>query len=173
MPLYHGTGGMVSIICLMGGITLCLGKKFSASQFWNEIRESNATCFTYVGETARYLLAATPGPHDKNHRVTTMFGNGLRPDVWTKFRDRFGVSTIVEFFGSSEGVFALRNKSQGKTTEYHGTFPISSIYLHHLLTMLTWLSRRLPGRVCRAPWFGETPNTAQHNCTGCSRCDKR
>jgi acyl-CoA synthetase (AMP-forming)/AMP-acid ligase II len=42
-----------------------------------------------------------------------MFGNGLRPDVWTKFRDRFGIKTVVEFFGSSEGVFALRNASRG------------------------------------------------------------
>jgi acyl-CoA synthetase (AMP-forming)/AMP-acid ligase II len=113
MPLYHGTGGMVSIICLMDGIPLCIGKKFSASQFWNEVRASRSTCFTYVGETVRYLLAAPTSASDRDHGIRAIFGNGLRPDVWTRFRDRFGVATIVEFFGSSEGVFGLRNSSKG------------------------------------------------------------
>lgn len=114
MPLYHGTGGMASIICLMDGSPLCIGKKFSVSRFWDEVRASQATCFTYVGETVRYLLAAPVTFQDKEHGVTSIFGNGLRPDVWTKFRNRFGVTTVVEFFGSSEGVFALRNCSKGK-----------------------------------------------------------
>jgi acyl-CoA synthetase (AMP-forming)/AMP-acid ligase II len=113
MPLYHGTGGMTAIICLMSGTPLCIGKKFSASHFWEEIRASRSTCFTYVGETIRYLLAATPNPQDRKHSIRSMFGNGLRPDIWRRFRDRFGVSTIVEFFGSSEGVLAFRNPSKG------------------------------------------------------------
>ncbi|KAJ9615695.1 hypothetical protein H2200_001771 [Cladophialophora chaetospira] len=116
MPLYHGTGGMVAIVCLMDGTPLCIGKGFSVSRFWDEIRASRSTCFTYVGETVRYLLAAPASASDKDHGVTTMFGNGLRPDVWTKFCDRFGVATVVEFFGSSEGVFALRNCSKGDYT---------------------------------------------------------
>jgi acyl-CoA synthetase (AMP-forming)/AMP-acid ligase II len=113
LPLFHGTAGMVAIICLMSGTPLCIGKKFSASTFWRDISDSNSTVFTYVGETARYLLAAPPSAQDKAHGIRAMFGNGLRPDVWTKFRDRFGVKTVVEFFGSSEGVFALRNCSKG------------------------------------------------------------
>jgi len=36
-----------------------------------------------------------------------MYGNGLRPDVWIKFRERFGVPEVLEFFNSSEGVFGL------------------------------------------------------------------
>jgi len=42
-----------------------------------------------------------------------MYGNGLRPDVWIKFRERFGVPEVCEFFNSSEGVFALVNWSRG------------------------------------------------------------
>ncbi|KAK5048665.1 hypothetical protein LTR84_005756 [Exophiala bonariae] len=96
MPLYHGTGGMVSIICLLSGTTLCIGRKFSASQFWEDIRISRSTCFT----------------------IRAMFGNGLRPDVWKRFRDRFGIQTVVEFFGSSEGVFSLRNCCKGDQGDY-------------------------------------------------------
>ncbi|KAG9248669.1 hypothetical protein BJ878DRAFT_326794 [Calycina marina] len=105
MPMYHGTGGVAAISKMLSGTTLCIGKKFSTSKFWDEVRDSRATWITYVGETARYLLAAPASPRDGEHHVRGMYGNGLRPDVWIKFRDRFGVSEVIEFFASSEGVF--------------------------------------------------------------------
>lgn len=120
MPLYHGTGHTVSVSCLTTGVTLCIGKKFSTSNFWKDVRDSDATAFVYVGETARYLLSAPPSPLDKQHRVKLMFGNGLRPDVWRKFGKRFGVETVAEFFNSTEGVFALMNICKG---EFRSTTP--------------------------------------------------
>jgi len=42
-----------------------------------------------------------------------MYGNGLRPDVWIKFRERFGVPEVAEFFNSSEGIFGLFNYCKG------------------------------------------------------------
>jgi acyl-CoA synthetase (AMP-forming)/AMP-acid ligase II len=113
MPLYHGTGGVTAVTLLMGGYALCIGKKFSTSRFWSDIRDSKATWFVYVGETARYLLAAPPSPLDKAHNVRGMYGNGLRPDVWHKFRDRFGVPEVLEFFNSTEGMFGLSNYCKG------------------------------------------------------------
>lgn len=113
MPMYHGTGGVISMTMIMTGITLCIGKRFSVSKFWSEVYDSRATCITYVGETARYLLAAPPSPLDKAHSVRVMYGNGLRPDVWIKFRERFGVPEVAEFFSSSEGVFGLLNYCRG------------------------------------------------------------
>ena len=113
MPMYHGTGGVLAVAMMMTGITLCIGKKFSTSKFWTEVRDSRATWITYVGETARYLLAAPPSPEDKNHQVRCMYGNGLRPDVWIKFRERFRVPEVAEFFSSSEGVFNLINYCRG------------------------------------------------------------
>jgi acyl-CoA synthetase (AMP-forming)/AMP-acid ligase II len=114
MPMYHGTGGVAAVTSLTTGITFCIGKKFSTSRFWEDIRDSNATAFVYVGETARYLLAAPSTGNDKNHKVRVMFGNGMRPDVWHRFRRRFGIDTIAEFFNSTEGVFGLLNLSRGE-----------------------------------------------------------
>lgn len=91
MPLYHGTGGLLSTFCMTGGIGLAVGKRFSSSKFWNDVRDSGATAFVYVGETLRYLLANPPGPDDRRHQIRVIFGNGLRPDVWKAFRDRFGI----------------------------------------------------------------------------------
>src|SRR5208283_1374943 len=49
---------------------------------------------------------------DKKHTVRVAMGNGLRPDVWNKFKERFGVGTIAEFYGATEGSFATFNLSK-------------------------------------------------------------
>ncbi|KAI1821454.1 fatty acid transporter [Xylaria intraflava] len=113
MPLYHGTGGITGMSQLIMGNTLCLAPKFSTSHFWDDVRASRATWFVYVGETLRYLFAAPPSPLDKQHSVRAILGNGLRPDVWIPFRERFGIETIVEFFNSTEGTLALQNIARG------------------------------------------------------------
>lgn len=101
---------MSQILC---GSTICIAPKFSASNFWPDIRASRATWFLYVGETLRYLLAAPPSPDDKAHSARAAYGNGCRPDVWTRFQARFGIDTLGEFYNSTEGPLALRNLSRG------------------------------------------------------------
>ncbi|MCJ1308751.1 hypothetical protein MMC25_002405 [Agyrium rufum] len=124
MPYYHGTGGVIAMTTMMAGVTLAIGRKFSVSNFWQEVYDSNATMFIYVGETARYLLASAPSHLDRKHRVRCMHGNGLRPDVWTRFQERFNVPEVAEFFGSTEGVLHLtnyaRNKEFANAVGHHG-----------------------------------------------------
>ncbi|KAJ5925300.1 hypothetical protein N7454_007939 [Penicillium verhagenii] len=124
MPLYHGTAAICVGTALALGVSVALAPKFSVRNFWTDIRDSDSTFFVYVGETARYLLASPPSPQDRNHKVRGMYGNGLRPDVWDKFRDRFGIPEILEFFSSSEGVFNLINRNVGPFTSgcvgHHG-----------------------------------------------------
>lgn len=116
MPLYHGTGGTTALVCLVTGITCCIGTKFSTSRFWTDVRDSNSTAIVYVGETARYLINSPPSELDRKHKVRAMFGNGLRPDVWQRFVDRFGIEVVGEFFNSTEGVMVLFNGSRGPFT---------------------------------------------------------
>ena len=113
MPFYHGTGGINAFGCMATGVTLCIGKRFRVSTFWDDIRDSRSTVSVYVGETLRYLLAQPATPRDRDHNVRMVFGNGLRPDVWKPFRDRFGIDTITEFFNSTEGVIAMFNTCRG------------------------------------------------------------
>ena len=120
MPLYHSTAALLGFgPTLRMGATLALGRKFSTSRFWSEVRRHRATIIQYVGETCRYLLSAPPDLDpvtgedlDRSHSVRVAFGNGLRPDVWNRFRDRFGIDTILEFYGSTEGNFATYNRSR-------------------------------------------------------------
>ena len=90
---------------------MVLGHKFSARNFWSEVRQSNATVIQYVGETLRYLLANPPSPLDTDNKVRLAFGNGLRPDVWDKFKERFDVETIAEFYSATEGTSGSWNYS--------------------------------------------------------------
>ncbi|XP_032779138.2 long-chain fatty acid transport protein 4 isoform X1 [Daphnia magna] len=108
LPLYHTAGGMVGAgQVLLFGCTAVLRKKFSASAFWKEAIQHQCTVAQYIGETCRYLLAAPPRPEDKSHSVRLMFGNGLRPQIWEEFVNRFSSSTrkllIAEFYGATEG----------------------------------------------------------------------
>ena len=118
MPYYHGTGGFTAMVQLMCGNTVCVGEKFRVSGFWEDVRESRATWFVYVGETLRYLMAAPPSVMDRQHSVYGVFGNGLRPDVWDRFKERFGITQISEFFGSTEGMFMLVNRSRNNFTAH-------------------------------------------------------
>lgn len=104
MPLYHGSAAILGVnTALNAGCTLVLGHKFSIRRTLPELRETKSTIFQYVGETCRYLLTAPPSPDDKNHSIRIAFGNGLRPDVWKEFKDRFGIPAIAEFYASTEG----------------------------------------------------------------------
>ncbi|KAK3114506.1 hypothetical protein LTR53_007110 [Teratosphaeriaceae sp. CCFEE 6253] len=107
MPLYHGTGIITTTTMLLAGIGVAIAPRFSVSAFWPDIHASGATAFIYVGETARYLLAAPPHPLERKHRLRLCYGNGLRPDIWERFQARFNIPEVAEFFNSSEGMFSL------------------------------------------------------------------
>lgn len=116
MPLFHGTGGLATMAALTGGMSVAIGRKFSVSTFWDDIHDSQSTMFVYVGEAARYLLMAPPHPRERDHRLRGMYGNGMRPDVWNRFKDRFNVPEVIEFFNSTEGVLAMVVHSKGPFT---------------------------------------------------------
>lgn len=58
----------------------------------------------YIGEMCRYLASMPASPFDKAHRIRLAFGNGLRPDVWRTFKQRFAITEIVEFYSATEAV---------------------------------------------------------------------
>lgn len=51
----------------------------------------------------RYVMAVPPKPEDKQHKLRMVFGNGLRPQIWEEFKQRFNVSKVKEFYGATEG----------------------------------------------------------------------
>lgn len=62
---------------MLQGIYLVIGKKFSPSDIWKDIHDSEATFVVYVGEMARYLLDARPDPLDMDHKLRCMYEEGV------------------------------------------------------------------------------------------------
>ncbi|RUS16379.1 hypothetical protein BC937DRAFT_91279 [Endogone sp. FLAS-F59071] len=115
LPLYHSSASILCLCMSWGrGCTVVLAEKFSISRFWDECRQNDVTAFIYIGEICRYLLAAPPSPHDKQHKVRLAYGNGMRPDIWNRFRERFGVKEIGEFYAATEGIGSLFNLNTGE-----------------------------------------------------------
>lgn len=110
LPLYHATGLCVCWGSAISGASgFAIRRKFSASQFWNDVRKYRATTLGYVGELCRYLVDQPPSVDDSQHRVTKMIGNGLRPGAWGEFKTRFGVNHICELYAASDGNIGFTN----------------------------------------------------------------
>ncbi len=110
LPLYHGTGLCVGAgSAISSGAAMYLRRKFSASQFLQEVRDNNITCMAYVGELCRYLYNTPEQPDDANTPLRSLMGNGMRPDIWSGFKKRFGIKRIAEFYSASEGNAAFAN----------------------------------------------------------------
>ncbi|GGY33803.1 putative fatty-acid-CoA ligase FadD [Bacterioplanes sanyensis] len=103
LPLYHNNALTVSLAAVLGaGGCIAIARKFSASRFWDDIRRHQATAFCYIGELCRYLLNRPEQADDRQHSVRVVVGNGLRPEIWMAFKQRFGIEHINEFYGASE-----------------------------------------------------------------------
>jgi fatty-acyl-CoA synthase len=110
LPMYHSVGGVVATgAVLVGGGSVVIREKFSAHQFWRDIARWDCTLFQYIGELCRYLLHADSDPHEVEHRIRLCCGNGLRPDIWDDFRNRFRIPQILEFYAATEGAVSLFN----------------------------------------------------------------
>jgi citronellyl-CoA synthetase len=84
------------------GSAVAIRRKFSVSNFWSDVRKFDATAWCYVGELCRYLMNQPPRRDDRNNPLTKIIGNGLRPDIWHAFKNRFGISKIYEIYGAAE-----------------------------------------------------------------------
>lgn len=155
LPMYHSVGGILGAgVAFMVGGSCVIREKFSASEFWSDIVRHDCSVFVYIGELCRYLLNTPPGPFDRKHRVRLCFGNGLRPDVWDAFRDRFGIAEIREYYAATEGnctIFNFDSKSGAV-----GRIP-------------KWLERKFPIKIVRFDVEKEEPIRGADGL--CEECD--
>jgi len=110
LPMCHSAGGVAAIgAALVGGASVVVAEKFSASRFWDDIARWDCTLVQYIGELCRYLVAAPQHPLEREHALRLCCGNGLSGDVWEAFQQRFAIPRILEFYAATEGNFSLYN----------------------------------------------------------------
>jgi fatty-acyl-CoA synthase len=110
LPLYHSVGGVVATgATLVGGGAVVIRARFSATDFWRDVRDERCTLFQYIGELCRYLVNSPHQEIETAHSLRMACGNGLRPEVWEPFQTRFKIPRILEYYASTEGNFSLYN----------------------------------------------------------------
>jgi len=110
LPLYHSAGGICALgPVLMGGGSMVIREKFSATEFWDDCYDYRPTLFQYIGELCRYLLNTPSHAHERDHSLRIAIGNGLRPEIWPRFQERFKIPRIMEFYGATEGNVGIIN----------------------------------------------------------------
>ena len=110
LPMYHSVGGIVAVgATLVRGGAVVVRERFSARTFWDDVVDQRCTLFQYIGELCRFLLNSPPHPREREHQLRVCCGNGLRPDVWEPFQQRFQIPRILEFYAATEANFSLYN----------------------------------------------------------------
>lgn len=100
-PLCHIGGAQLLLLPLVHEVTLAMTPRFSASRFWQEVRESGATHIHYLGGVLQILLKQDPQPGERDHRVRLAWGAGVTPQQMAAFEERFGVP-VRECYGMTE-----------------------------------------------------------------------
>lgn len=151
LPMYHTSGVGPGVGSMMhGGSTLVISRTFSAHHFWADVDRHGITVIQYIGEICRYLLQAddlarrkAPAPPNN---VRIALGNGLAPDIWREFQERYRVE-IGEMYGSTEGNLGLIN---------HCTDPRSGAV--GAIGRMGWILRKITGaRIVRFDYDSELP----------------
>ncbi len=131
LPLFHGAATVATCLhAVYAGATICLSPRFSATKFWDEIRESGATEFNALGSIIPMLLAQPPSPRDREHKVERAFAAPAPPEVLYRFEARFGIH-IIEGYGSTETKNVTYNPREGRKVGSIGKPTASTILEIH------------------------------------------
>jgi crotonobetaine/carnitine-CoA ligase len=120
-PLFHADAtALTTVPALLLGATAAIGRRFSASGFWAEVRETGATVFDFMGATLSILAKAEPQPDDADNPVRLAWGVPV-PESIEVFEKRFGL-TVVELYGSVEANIPITQRfDQPRVTGSCGT----------------------------------------------------
>ncbi|MGE0170385.1 AMP-binding protein [Nocardioides sp.] len=125
-PLFHGQAPVCCIYpALLTGGTAAIVERFSASKFWSQIREVNATVFDYIGAALTILAKQPERPDDRDNTVRLAHGCPT-PGNWRELEQRYGLK-LAENYGSTEACLPAwdslsephHDGSCGRVCEHH------------------------------------------------------
>jgi len=102
LPLFHVNAQMLSVMgSIVSGRPLVLAPRFSASRFFDEVREHRATVFNYIGAMLTMLHKQPVREQDADNPIRLAVGGAAPKELWQDFERRFGLE-ILEIYGLTE-----------------------------------------------------------------------
>jgi len=128
LPFFHTNALALSWPTVFAsGSALAIRRKFSVSNFWQDVHRFKVTAWCYIGELCRYLKNQPCKPDDRHNPLKMIIGNGLRPDLWKGFKTRFGISKVYEIYGAAESNLYFVNRLNLERTVGTCTAPYAII----------------------------------------------
>jgi crotonobetaine/carnitine-CoA ligase len=104
LPLFHiGAQQVVVIPSLLAGIDFALGGRFSASKFWDQVRQYRCSVVHCIYPMTMFLYKQEAKADDADHPARRMIGGGSRfsKEDLEKFEKRFRI-TCLPFYALTE-----------------------------------------------------------------------
>jgi len=123
LPLFHMNAMAYSFMAMItvGGCLTVLDR-FHPRSWWDDVRESKATCLHYLGVMPSMLMDANASANDQQHTVKFGFGAGVDPKLHAAFENRFGM-VLVEAWAMTEtgaGAVVAASDTSNDTTRLVG-----------------------------------------------------
>jgi crotonobetaine/carnitine-CoA ligase len=113
LPMFHVVGLCRGVYGpLIHGGTAVFVPRFSASQFWQQAKQTGATCAPMLGSMASFLAAQPPRADDRTHGMRWV---SMAPPIAAvdDFRRRFAVE-IYTSYGLTEAVALTSGRASGR-----------------------------------------------------------
>lgn len=102
LPLSHGNAFLCCCMpALMADATIAIGRRFSASNFWADVRRHRATQFNLLGAMANILWSQPERPDDADNTVRQCMAVPVPTAFYEGFERRFGL-TITSLYGLTD-----------------------------------------------------------------------
>ena len=112
LPSYHINAGIVTFFAAMlTGNSLIQPERFSISSWWEDINETEATIFHYLGVIIAVLLSDQSTTKASLGKLRVGFGAGVEPALHQEFETRFGIP-LIECWGMTEMCRVLYNNEE-------------------------------------------------------------
>lgn len=102
LPLFHANARILCIYAaLLLGTKAVIYKRFSASQFWDQVRKHQVTMFNSLGAIAQFIYNQPKKDNDADNPIRVCAAYPMPPEIYEDFEKRYKLK-VIEGYGLTE-----------------------------------------------------------------------
>jgi crotonobetaine/carnitine-CoA ligase len=113
LPLFHIGGQNMVWMALVCDTQVALAERFSASRFWDDVRQHGATFTLFLGAMIPILMKQPQRANDADNPLRVALSAAAPKNIWHAFEQRFHTK-IVELYSQTEGGFLINTDAQAE-----------------------------------------------------------